>query len=225
MRGASVVLILGALLVSGCSSSEGGRKTSTRKTKVKPKHSPRPKVTPKKRGMPPGHVHFSVRKADLKTEVLPYFARQAGVRVRWNGAPREVRSLSFAKPIHWRTAMDLLCRFTRTHLTKDYQGRYLLKEGWGGHKEPALERNKPGDTQTPPGLSRRGSSGSSSSGSSSSGRSSAGSSSSSGSSPSSSGSGRATYSGSYGKGKQDAYSGGKRARSLLKGVGTRNSGQ
>ncbi len=36
------------------------------------------------------------------------------------------------KPMEWREALELICQFTGTHVTTDYQGRLLLKNGYGG---------------------------------------------------------------------------------------------
>ncbi len=77
------------------------------------------------------HVLFSVTKADLATQVLPLFEQQVGVVVRWQGEPRAL-TLRLSQPVHWEEALSLVCQFTRTHPTRDYQGRILLKDGWGG---------------------------------------------------------------------------------------------
>lgn len=76
-------------------------------------------------------VLFSVTKADLATQVLPLFEQQVGVVVRWLGEPR-VLTLRLSQPVHWEEALSLVCQFTKTHPTRDYQGRIVLKDGWGG---------------------------------------------------------------------------------------------
>ncbi len=76
-------------------------------------------------------VLFSVTKADLATEVLPLFEQQVGVSIRWHGEPRAL-TLRLSQPVHWEEALSLVCQFTRTHPTRDYQGRLVLKDGWGG---------------------------------------------------------------------------------------------
>lgn len=81
--------------------------------------------------LPPGHVAFAFEDADLETHVLPLFERQAGVVILWEGEPRTL-SLRLTNPTPWQNALDLVCQFTRTHATRDWQGRLILKDGWHG---------------------------------------------------------------------------------------------
>ena len=37
-----------------------------------------------------------------------------------------------ATAARWREALELVCQFTNTHTTTDYQGRLVLKDGYGG---------------------------------------------------------------------------------------------
>lgn len=79
----------------------------------------------------PGMVMFRVKKAPLRKEVLPKFEQQAGVKITWTGSERLV-TIRMIQPMEWREALELVCQFTRTHVTTDYQGRLLLKNGYGG---------------------------------------------------------------------------------------------
>lgn len=103
-----------------------------------------PKPAPKKPSAPveqppeelpevskPGMVLFRASKASLRGEILPKFEEQAGVRITWTGSERLV-SIRMIHPMEWREALELVCQFTRTHVTTDYQGRLVLKDGYGG---------------------------------------------------------------------------------------------
>jgi hypothetical protein len=81
--------------------------------------------------VPAGHMLVNVTKADLSTEVLPLFEQQVGVTITWHGDPRPV-TLRLSQTMPWDEILSLVCQFTRTHATKDYQGRLVLKDGWGG---------------------------------------------------------------------------------------------
>jgi hypothetical protein len=96
---------------TGTVAAEGGRSTSVR--------------------LAPGHVSFAFRGADLATEVLPTFQEQAGVTILWNGENRSL-TLRLTDPLPWNEALELVCQFTKTHATKDWQGRLVLKDGWHG---------------------------------------------------------------------------------------------
>jgi len=86
------------------------------------------------REIPAGKVLFSVQDADLMTEILPLIEEQAGVSIRYRGKPRSV-SLRLVEPIGWEEAIELVNRFTKTHLTRDYQGRFVLKSKYGGEPD------------------------------------------------------------------------------------------
>jgi hypothetical protein len=213
-------------LTLGCSSSEPapeGQTTAKKRKKKRKKKNKRSKkkverVPPRMQSLPEGHVLFTVKKADLKLEVLPIFEAQAGKRIVWSGEPRKV-SLRLLKPIHWEDALDLVCQFSRTHITRDYSSnRLVLKDGWSGRLA-----SSPSDTQpdTASGGGARGGSASRSSGSSASRRSS---SSSSKRSSRSSGGGASseTWENNYGGGEKNAS--GRTAQRLLKGVSRTSSG-
>ncbi|MCW8139628.1 MAG: hypothetical protein KIT58_12090 [Planctomycetota bacterium] len=77
------------------------------------------------------HVLIDVTKADLATQVLPLFEEQVGLTIVWRGDPRQL-TLRLMQPVPWEEALSLVCQFTRTHPTRDYQDRIVLKDGWGG---------------------------------------------------------------------------------------------
>lgn len=198
-----------ALSLAACSSSEPGPDEPA-PAAARPAEVAKPR---RPKGLPEGHVQFSLTDADLKADVLPLFRAQVGVAITWDGDPREVRNLRLAQPVEWQAALDLVCRYTRTHLTRNYKGEYVLKDGYGGDLDGGLVG---GDV----GGGSRGSSGGGSSG----GRSAGGSA---GGGAAGGGSGGAeTFNGSYGTGgAPSAYSGGDTARQLLQGTTTRNSGR
>lgn len=70
-------------------------------------------------------VSFTVTDADLAAEVLPLFYQQAKILVVWRGEPRKV-SLSISAPLPWKTALQLVCRFTKTVLRVDAPDRVTL---------------------------------------------------------------------------------------------------
>jgi hypothetical protein len=78
-----------------------------------------------------GTMLFTVKDADLSSDVLPLFQQQANVAITWIGEPRKI-SLRLTQPMPWEDALDLVCQFTKTHPARDYQGRLVLKDGWGG---------------------------------------------------------------------------------------------
>ena len=171
--------------------------------------------------LPAGHVMFTVERRPLD-EVLRIFEDQVGLRIAWRGEPRPV-SLRLSQPMRWEDALSLVCQFTRTHLARDYQGRYQLKDGWGGSLgtdddvDALLKEQGDGVTRAegsaPGGRVTAGSGGRAAGGTTTS----AG-----GAAPT-----RYNESGAGGLGKStmgDAYSGGDTARGLLKGVSNTSSG-
>lgn len=99
---------------------------------------PRPKI-------PRGSVLFRFRGADLKTEVLPLFLVQVGVKIKYQGTPR-ILTLKLNTAIGWEEALDLVAQFTNTHITEDRSGNLVLKNRWAGKldpKEPELEGELP----------------------------------------------------------------------------------
>jgi hypothetical protein len=121
---------LGLVALMGCSSSEEAPRKKPKLTKEQAKARAKQRRT----APPPPEipeVKFTFKKAKLRKQVLPEFERQAGVRITWDGPERKV-SLRLTRPVPWPEALHLVCQFTNTHLTKDYQGRYLLKDGYGG---------------------------------------------------------------------------------------------
>lgn len=122
-------LLSASLLLCACSSEEKAPPPPPPPPTTRPADpAPPPPPAPKKA---PETVVLSVRQADLATVVLPEFERQVGVKILWLGDPRPV-TLRLTQPMHWTEAMKLVCQFTKTHLTTDYQGRRVLKDGWGG---------------------------------------------------------------------------------------------
>jgi hypothetical protein len=125
------LLLSTSLLLCACSSEE----------KAPPPPPPRPTTraadpapaaaAPAAQKKAPETIVLSVKQADLATMVLPEFERQVGVKILWLGDPRPV-TLRLTQPMHWHEALKLVCQFTKTHLTTDYQGRKVLKDGWGG---------------------------------------------------------------------------------------------
>lgn len=121
--------LAGLVLLAGCASEQP---------------APRPRVAPaaptaaaarpldgRSSRVPAGHMLVNVTKADLSTQVLPLFQQQVGITIIWTGDPRLV-TLRLSQTIPWNEALSLICQFTKTHPTKDYQGRLILKDGWGG---------------------------------------------------------------------------------------------
>ncbi len=217
----SLCLALGLLAISpGCSSSssepEAAPQTTSSKRKRRKRRAAKP--PPKApRDIPAGHVLFDVKRADLKTQVLPIFLSQAGVEIKWGGPPREV-TMRLLKPVHWRDALSLVCRFSDTHLVRDYTGRWVLREGWSGDLDGDIPEEKGG---TPPSSSGGGVAARGRAGGGSSAGSGSSSSRSSGSSAGNSG-GKPTWENTYGGGDNAA---GRTARGLLKGTTTRHSGR
>src|SRR5690606_37216299 len=113
-------LLAASLALGGCAAEE-------------PAPAPEPVAADMDAPAPVAHrrneqVLFSVTGADLATQVLPPFEQQVGVVVRWQGGPRTL-TLRLAQPVRWEEALNLVCQFTRTHPTRDYQGRIILKDG------------------------------------------------------------------------------------------------
>ena len=215
----SLCLALPLLAISpGCSSSSSEPEAAPQTTSTKRKRRKRraAKPEPKKTGyLPQGHVLFDVKRADLKTQVLPLFLNQAGVEIKWGGPPREV-TMRLLKPVHWRDALSLVCRFSDTHLVRDYTGRWVLRDGWSGDLDGNIPEEKGGPPPSPTGANvaarRSSTSGGASGGGARPARSS------SGSAPS----GAQTWQNNYGGGDNAA---GRTARGLLKGTTTRHSGR
>jgi hypothetical protein len=119
------VFVASSGFVTGCKApnkqaGSKGRKVQPAGLLVKKAAAKRKTV---KSEIPRGYVLFSVRKADLKTKVLPHFQR-AGVPVVWRGGPKRV-SLNIMNPMPWNVALDLLCRFHKLSYRKE-GGRVLL---------------------------------------------------------------------------------------------------
>jgi hypothetical protein len=204
-------LLCASLLLCACSSEEKAPPPPPPPASTRPVDSPPAAAAPQAQKQAPETIVLSVRQADLATVVLPEFERQVGVRIIWLGDPRAV-TLRLTHPMDWHEALKLVCQFTKTHLTTDYQGRKVLKDGWGGELGDgdidSLQRSGRGTISS----STRGSSGSSSRGG-----------------------GQAAYNG--GGGSSDggggggsaipqptgAYSGGAEAGALLRGVGMNSS--
>ena len=202
-------LLLSVALLSlaiGCTAP-----TKTRRRRPSKGAAPAAAAEVKPTRLKEGYMLFTVEEADLQQVVLPIFAAQVGKEISWRGDPRKV-SLRLTQPVHWLGVLDLVCRFTRTHPTRTYQGKMVLKDGWGGELggEEEIELIS---TQGPPGTG--GSKGGRSDGTPRGGDS--GSAGTSG--------GAETFSGSYGTGgNSSAYSGGDTAKKLLEGTTTRHSG-
>tara|TARA_R110002072_G_scaffold202998_1_gene360961 strand:- start:43 stop:744 length:702 start_codon:yes stop_codon:yes gene_type:complete len=84
--------------------------------------------------IPDGHLYLAFNKADLKTQVLPAIESQAGIKITWLGTRRQV-NLSLKRSLPFAEAMDLICRFSDTHLVRAYSGRYELRDGYKGQLE------------------------------------------------------------------------------------------
>mgnify|MGYP007046931938 CR=1 FL=1 len=173
----------------------------------------------KSKEIPAGHVYLGVlKKADLKTQVLPAVSTQAGVVIVWHGEPRSL-TITLKRALPWLEAMDLICRFTDTHLVRAYTGRYELRDRYVG------ELNSDGIELKGGGASKGGAGGSSTKGGAggkSSTRPKGGSSSGGGSTSSGQSSGGDAYRGTY-----DPATGARppnEAKGILQGMGTRNSG-
>jgi len=151
-----LLLVLSLSLLAGCSSEEPAPEPAPevavvpaesapaakpkKKTKTKKKRRRRTKKGLKKKrkrpakSIPEGHVYLSFNKADLKTQVLPAIERQVGITITWLGSRRQV-SLQLKRSLPFTEAMDLICRFSDTHLVKAYSGRYELRDGYQGQLE------------------------------------------------------------------------------------------
>lgn len=81
-----------------------------------------------------GEVYFKFDEADLTTEVLPLLNRQVGLRVRYRGPARAV-TLRLTAPMHWKQALDLIARFSNTHLKRGADGKLELRNRYGGKAE------------------------------------------------------------------------------------------
>lgn len=82
----------------------------------------------------PGEVYFKFDEADLTTDVLPTLQDQAGIRVRYRGPARAV-TLRLTAPMHWEQALNLIARFSNTHLKRGAQGKLELRNRFGGKPE------------------------------------------------------------------------------------------
>ena len=65
---------------------------------------------------------------------MPAIESQVGIKITWLGTRRQV-SLSLKRSLPFAEAMDLICRFSDTHLVKAYSGRYELRDGYKGQLE------------------------------------------------------------------------------------------
>ncbi|HBP19441.1 MAG TPA: hypothetical protein DEA08_16835, partial [Planctomycetes bacterium] len=82
----------------------------------------------------PGEVFFRFDEADLTTEVLPLIRQQVGLRVRYRGPARAV-TLRLTAPMHWEQALELIARFSNTHLKRGAKGKLELRNRYGGKTE------------------------------------------------------------------------------------------
>ncbi|RMG17784.1 MAG: hypothetical protein D6731_03445 [Planctomycetota bacterium] len=115
-----------AVLSCGCGAAPARDAPRKRARRAAP-----PKAPPEAPAKRAEEVCFSVDDAPLRGEVLPIFARQAGVSIRWDGPEKRVR-LRLVRPVHWTVALDLICRSAGVHLARDYRGKFVLKSGYGG---------------------------------------------------------------------------------------------
>lgn len=91
-----------------------------------------------------GEVLINVQDADLTTVVLPLFYEQAGVSIRYRGAPKKL-TLRLVHPVAWEDALEIVCQFTQTHAATDRHGRLVLRKRYGGQgpdEEPVLVARK-----------------------------------------------------------------------------------
>lgn len=132
--GLLIGLLIGSSMVLGCAST-AEPEVAEEEEEVESEEARRARLRRTKTTLPARHVKFSVKDADLKDEVLPLIEKQAGVRILWAGSSRRVKRLRFSEPVHWEDAMALVCQFTNTHLTRDYQGRRVLRHGYSGTLE------------------------------------------------------------------------------------------
>lgn len=82
----------------------------------------------------PGEVYFKFDEADLTTDVLPLFQSQVGLRIRYRGPARAV-TLRLTAPMRWEQALDLVARFSNTHLKRGANGKLELRNRFGGKSE------------------------------------------------------------------------------------------
>lgn len=128
MRSLLLLTLAATPLLSGCASEEQAPPPPP-PTNTRPADPP--VAAPATKAASAEMMVLKVQKADLATVVLPEFERQVNVKIIWLGDPRPV-TLRLTQPVHWQEALKLVCQFTKTHLTTDYQGRKVLKDGWGG---------------------------------------------------------------------------------------------
>ena len=134
--GLLIGLLIGSSMLMGCASTEAEPEVAEQEEEeVESEEARRARLRRTKTTLPAGHVKFTVKDADLKEVVLPLIQKQAGVRITWTGSARRVKRLRFSEPVHWEDAMALVCQFTNTHLTRDYQGRRVLRHGYSGRLE------------------------------------------------------------------------------------------
>lgn len=149
---ALILSFLCALLLLGCSSEEPAPEPEIAATSAAPEPKAARKKTKRKRmrhrtkqkgkrrkkrpaqAVPEGHIYLNLRNADLKTQVLPLLENQKKVEIVWLGGPRTV-NLPLKRTLPWEEAVDLVCRFSDTHLVRVYTGRYELRDGYKGQLE------------------------------------------------------------------------------------------
>jgi predicted small lipoprotein YifL len=148
-----LLLLLSLFALAACSSEEPTPEPAPEVAAAPaPQAQPKPKAKPKaekrrrrrtrkgKRGkrrkrptlsVPEGHLYLAFNKADLKSQVLPAIEAQAGVKITWLGSRRQI-TLPLKRSLPFAEAMDLICRFSDTHLVRAYSGRYELRDGYQG---------------------------------------------------------------------------------------------
>lgn len=145
-----LLLVLSLTLLAACSSEEPAPEPAPEVAAVPAKSAAKPKPQKKRRrrtrkgvkkrrqrparAIPEGHVYLAFSKADLKTQVLPVIEAQVGITITWLGSRRQV-NLPLKRSLPFTEAMDLVCRFSDTHLVKSYSGRYELRDGYQGQLE------------------------------------------------------------------------------------------
>ncbi|MBL4845699.1 MAG: hypothetical protein JKY65_09245 [Planctomycetes bacterium] len=205
------------------------KKAKKRRKRVRTKKGRSKRKQREARAIPEGHVYLAFTKADLKTQVLPVVSAQAGVEIVWRGDARRVH-LPLKRTLPWLDAMDLICRFSDTHLVRAYTGRYELRDGYQGQlSSEGITTSGGSGGSAGSGGSSAGSSGSQGGATASKARKGSRGRSSRGTTSSSSGtasSASTSTAGAY-KGTYDPRTGVRppnEAKAILQGMGTRNSG-
>jgi hypothetical protein len=83
------------------------------------------------RRLKPGEVLFHLEDADLSSVVLPLLEEQAGIKLGLQTKSRPV-TLRLVQPVHWETALELVCRFADVHVTKNHAGKIVVRNSYGG---------------------------------------------------------------------------------------------